>query len=317
MAALSHRLSQLAFAGLLAWGALLFVRLGVEAGPAEEAAHLILLAPLALVPLYLDATLPASFAPAPRALTVLSWALGPAAWLAGASFLLAPGLEAAALTAPWLLVTGGLALWALEGAWSRWRSGRLDAAEALIAVGWATLPGGAVWLLLARGDVDTGYGGLVTLLTAAHFHYAGSFVAIWAGLLGRMARPRGLAALGVALVAGFWGVAVGIALSQGPAGGAIVETVAVVVLAIAAGGAGIAGIVKAGRFEDRVAGLMVAVSGGALALSMALALWFHLGAGRGGPDIGWMVDRHGWLNAFGFGLWGALGWRRLKPRPFP
>ncbi len=315
MPALSQRLSRLAFAGLLAWGALLFVRLRVEVGVAEEAAHLVLLAPLALVPLYLDASLPASFSAAPRFLNAISWVLGPAAWLAALSFLVPSGLEAGALVVPWVVATGALALWALEGAWSRWRTGRLDAAEVLIAIGWATLPGGAVWLLLSRGGVDTGYGDLVTLLTAAHFHYAGAFVAIWAGLLGRMARPRGLAALAMALVIGFWGVAVGIALSRGPAGGALVETVAVVVLAVAAGGTGLLGLVKAGRFEDRFAGLMVAASGGALVLSMGLALWFHLGAGRGGPDVTWMVERHGWLNAFGFGLWGALGWRRLKPRP--
>ena len=315
MPALSQRLSRLAFVGLLAWGALLFVELRVEVGVAQDVAHLVLLAPLALVPLYLDASLPASFGAAPRVLTAVSWALGPAAWLAGASFLVPIGLGAGALVVPWVAVTGALALWALEGAWSRWRTRRLDASEALVAVGWATLPGGAVWLLFARAGVDTGYGGLVTLLTAAHFHYAGAFVAVWAGLLGRLARPRGMAALAGALVVGFWGVAVGIALSRGPAGGAVVETVAVVVLALAAGGTGAWGIARAGRIEDRFAGFMVALSGGSLALSMGLALWFHLGAGRGGPDVTWMVERHGWLNAFGFGLWGALGWRRLKPRP--
>ena len=68
----------------------------------------------------------------------------------------------------------------------------------------------------------------------------------------------------------------------------------------------------------KTGGLMVAVSGGALALAMGLALWFHLGPRLGGgPGVGWMVEHHGWLNAVGFALWGALGWRRLKPRPRP
>ena len=61
---------------------------------------------------------------------------------------------------------------------------------------------------------------------------------------------------------------------------------------------------------------MVAVSGGALALAMVLAGWFQFGdrLGLAPPDIAWMTARHGWRNAFGFGLWGALGWRRVRPQ---
>ena len=98
--ALSQRLSRLAFGGLLAWGALLFFDLAVEDGVAEEAAHLILLAPLALVPLYLDASLPASFGDAPRPLAAISWALGPAAVLAAISFLVPSGLWGRGLDGP-------------------------------------------------------------------------------------------------------------------------------------------------------------------------------------------------------------------------
>ena len=188
----------------------------------------------------------------------------------------------------------------------------------MLAVGWATLPGGAVWWALARAGVETGYGEFVGVLTAAHFHFAGTFAAVWAGLLGRaLGRSRPFAALAVALVAGFWGVALGIAWGQGPSNGSGVETAGVVLLAVAAAALGVTGLVRAGRVESRATGLMLAVSGGSLVLAMGLALWYHVGARVGvpSPDMGWMVERHGWLNAFGFGLWGALGWRRLKPRP--
>jgi hypothetical protein len=317
--ALSHRLARLAFAGMVGWLALLFLPLATAPGAAEEAGHLLLLAPLVLVPLFLVASAPATFGPAPRSLDVASWLLLPGTLGAAGSLLVPAGALAGLLAVPWLLASGAVAVWAVRGGLRRWREGRLDAAEAALTMGWATLPGGAVWLVLARSDVATGYGPLVGLLTAAHFHYAGGLVLVWTGLLGRTLgaplRPL-YRMLIVGLVVGFWGVAVGIALGRGPAGGSLVETVSVVVLAASAIGAGGLGLVRAGRIQDRMAGLMIAVSGGVLILAMGFALWFHLGArlGADAPDVAQMVSRHGWLNAF-FGLWGALGWRRLRPRP--
>ena len=302
---LTQRLSRIAFAGMVAWLGLLFLPLATDTGTAEEAAHLVLLAPLALIPLFLTASVPASFAPAPRVLTAASWLLIPGMIGAAGSLLVPEGVVAGALAA--------------REALGQWQSARLDAAEGALALGWATLPGGAVWLVLARSGIDTGYGSLVALLTAAHFHYAGALVLVWAGLLGRTlpARWHRLhAGLAVGLAVGFWGVAVGIALSRGPTGGSLVEALGVATLTTAAIGVGVLGVIRAGTFEDRTAGLMVAVSGGALALAMVLAGWFQFGARLGidPPDIAWMTARHGWLNAFGFGLWGALGWRRVRPR---
>ena len=319
MPALDLRLARVAFAGMLAWLALLFVPLAADPGPAEEAAHLVLLAPLVLVPLFLAASVPHSFGPAPRLLTAASWAMLPASVMAAGGLVVPVGASAGALVVPWAVATALLALWALSGAWGRWRTSGLPASEAVLALGWATLPGGAVWLLLARSGVETGYSDLIEILTAAHFHYAGAFAAVWAGLLGRVVAPslRTLhAALAITLVVGFWGVAVGIALSRGPAGGSGVETAGVLALTLAAAGLGLMGLWEARRIDGRAAGLMVAASGGSLVLAMAMAAWFHVG-GRwgGGPDVAWMVERHGWLVAFGFGLWGALGWRKVRPRP--
>ncbi len=79
MPALSHRLARLALAGMAGWLALLFLPLATDPGPAEEVGHLLLMAPLVLVPLYLVASVPASFGPAPRALDVASWLLLPGA----------------------------------------------------------------------------------------------------------------------------------------------------------------------------------------------------------------------------------------------
>ncbi len=339
MPALSIRLARSAFVGMIVWLALLFVPLAVDPGPMEEAAHLVLLAPLVLVPLFLQAAAPFSFSARPEPLlTAASWTLLPAAAAASAAFVVPVGASlvlpargtvltgetiAGALVVPWVVATALVAAWALRRAWGLWRDGRLDAPEVLLTAGLAMLPGGAVWLFFARSGVDPGpYGPLVVLLTAAHFHYAAFAVPVWSGLLGRTladaspALRRAHAWLGGGVVVGVWLVAVGIALGGGPAGGALVETLGVLLLTVCAIATGGLGLAVAPRLGGQWDGLMVGVSGGALAFAMALALWFHLGPRLGGgPDVAWMVTTHGWINAIGFGLWGALGWRRLRPRP--
>ena len=316
----SRRLTRAAFAGLAAWMALLFVPLAVPPGPTALGAHLLLLAPLVLVPLFLDAA--AAAAPS-RYVRAASYGVLPAALAFAGSFLVPTGAGAALLILPWAAVTLLVALDALGRLAALWRARRWDAAEVVLASGFGLLPGGAVWAVLSRAGVDPGpYGELVVLLTAVHFHYAAFVAPVWAGLLGRFlaqTRPgwRGLyAAFGLGVVVGTPLVALGIAASRGPAGGAALETVGVVLLTLSAIGIGALGLAVAGRIEDRWGGVMVAVSAGSLVAAMALALWFNVGARLGGaaPDVAWMLPRHGWLNAVGFGLWGALGWRRLRPR---
>ena len=324
MTAVSRRLSRSALVGLVVWSALLFMPVG-GGGVMELGAHLVLLAPLVLVPLFVDAVLSADGRADPL-LRLASWSILPGALAAAASFLVPVGAVAGALVVPWGLATGAVAGWALRTAWRRHRAGGLDVAEGAIAVGLASVPGGAVWLFFARTGLDPGpYGPLVVLLTAAHFHYAAFAAPVWSGLLGRALAGRGgalrraHAASVVGLVVGFWLVAFGIAASRGPAGGAILETIGVVVLVVSAVATGALGLAVGPTLGDRWGGLMVAVSGGALVLAMGLSLWFNVGPrlGIGSPDIAWMLPRHGWLNAVGFGLWGAIGWRRLRPGPAP
>ena len=318
----SRRLTRAAFLGVLVWMGFLFLCLEVPPGPMELGAHLLLLAPLVLVPLFLDAA--ASTTPS-RFVVWASFGLAPAALAFASSFLLPTGRGAALLVIPWAVVTGLIALDALGRLRTLWAHRRWDAAEIVLASGFGMLPGGAVWALLSRAGLDPGpYGDLVVLLTAVHFHYAAFVAPVWAGLLGRFvaaeARPvlRGLYTVcGLGVVLGTPLVAIGIAASRGPAGGAAIETVGVVLLTFSAIGLGTLGLAMAPRVDDRWAGVMLAVSSGSLVAAMGLALWFNVGArfGLASPDVAWMLPRHGWLNAIGFGLWGALGWRRLRLRP--
>ena len=319
----SRRLTRAAFAGLAVWMGLLFVPLAVGPGPIALGAHLLLVAPLVLVPLFLDA---AAAAEPSRWVRAASYGVLPASLVFASSFLVPAGTVAALLVAPWAVVTLLVALDALARLAALWRERRWDAAEVVLASGFGLLPGGAVWAILYRAGIDPGpYGELVVLLTAIHFHYAAFVAPVWAGLLGRFlaqARPgwSGIyGTLGTGLVVGTPLVAFGIAASRGPAGGAAIETLGVVLLTFSAIGLGALGLAVVGRIEDRWGGVMVAVSAGSLVAAMALALWFNVGGrfGLAAPDIAWMLPRHGWLNAVGFGLWGALGWRRLRPRAAP
>ncbi|MEO0558393.1 MAG: YndJ family transporter [Bacteroidota bacterium] len=315
----SRRLTRSAFIGVLAWMGLLFVPLSVS-GPMALGVHLLLLAPMVLVPLLLDAA--ASTRPS-RFIVWASYGLAPAALAFASSFLFPVGRGAALLIVPWTGVTLLIALDALGRLHSLWAERRWDVAEVVLAAGFGLLPGGAVWAILSRAGIDPGpYGELVVLLTAVHFHYAAFVAPVWAGLLGRLvaeARPalrRGFTAFGLGVVLGTPLVAIGIAVSRGPAGGAAIETVGVVLLTLSAIGLGAVGLAMAPRVEDRWTGVMLAVSSGSLVVAMVLALWFNVGGrfGLASPDVVWMLPRHGWLNAIGFGLWGALGWRRLRPR---
>lgn len=302
MPALSRRLSQSALVGLAVWAGLLFVPLGGGAG-ADLGAHLTLLGPLVLVPLYLDAALPASFAPsADPLLTAASWLILPGALSAAASFVVGPGALATALAAPWGAAAALVAAWGVRVAWRRLRAGTLDVPEAALAVGSVALVGGAAALAVA---VPSGP------LVAAYAGHGAFAVAVWAALLGRTLAGRG-AGLRRAHAASAAGLAVGSGLAAVGAvapGGAALGAAGAAVAAASAAAMGALGLAVGPSLDDRAGGLMVAASGGALAVTAALALWL---AATAAADA---LGRYGWLSAVGFGLWGALGWRRFRPRP--
>lgn len=320
---------------MVAWCALLFVPLTSGGGTADLVSRLVLLAVLVVVPLLLETACDLWGGDA-RPMRWAARAALPGALLAAAAFLAPTGPWAGALTLGWMAAAALVAWEGLRRLVGLWREGGggiagarglWERAEATsLAVGMAALPGGAAWLTMSRAGIDPGpYGELIVLLTAIHFHYAAVVVPMWAGFLGRSLRERWPEALGAfrvaaaASVAGTPLVALGIALSRTPAGGTAPEAVGVALLCGGAIGLGALALGLAPRLPDRWGGLMVGTSGGALALAMGLALWFHFGdaLGAGAPDVAWMVPRHGWLNGIGFALWGALGWRRRRPRSAP
>lgn len=95
----------------------------------------------------------------------------PAALLFTAAQGLSPGLNAAALALPWLIVTGLVALVGLGRAW-RARCGPLP--EFVAACGLIFLAIGGGWALADRAGIrPLGFDPAIVLLTGIHFHYAG------------------------------------------------------------------------------------------------------------------------------------------------
>lgn len=232
-----------------------------------------------------------------------------AAACAVASFFAPAGARAALLAAPWALFTALVALYGLGRLLSH---GLARAEEVCVDAGLIYLPVGAGWLLFSRaGAAPAGFGEPVVALTAVHFHYAGFVAPIIAGLAGRRlraedpgaARMFGVVAAGIVL--GMPLVAAGIAASRAlEVAGVAVFTTSLLALA----GLVIARVVP--RVERRAPRALLLLSACALAAGMVLAAGYACGL----VTIPAMVRSHGWTNAVGFGLAGALAWRGLRPK---
>ncbi|PSP49665.1 hypothetical protein BRC67_10685 [Halobacteriales archaeon QH_3_68_24] len=293
--------------------------------PVEQA---LALAPLVLVPLGARmAARPRFRGLADRAHAAATLCQPVGALLVTLSLVVESGVGAAALAAPWVVVT---ALFGLAGL-ARFRDRLLAASgdgtddgssvlRALLApetlidagLGYATV--GSVALVLWHLGATFRFEPVIILLTAVHFHYAGFVLPVFMGLAGRCIGPAGdrvyRPLAGVVLVGPAF-IAVGISFSP------LVEIAAVgaFTTAVAALGGYVALRVAAGR--PRFQRFLVRVAALALPVSMAMALGYGVGAFTGNPPLGLTLDTmvalHGSLNAYGFGFFGVAGWRLSVP----
>ncbi len=226
---------------------------------------------------------------------------------------LRPGLWALLATVPWAAVTALLAVVGLgrimRDTWSR----PIDRLSGDVGLGYLVI--GGLWLLLDRGGLKPlGFDEGIVALTAAHFHFAGFLLPLFAGLIAREMPDSRFAARGVVgTILGVPLVAAGITLTQ------LGKTPA---LEAAAGcGLALSGIVVAilhVRWAlDAVdhawpTRLLLGVAGTALFIAMLMAGSYAIRPyATALPWLGLPQMRalHGTLNAFGFGLCGVLGWR--------
>lgn len=312
------------FVGLALWLGLVARRAPEVADEATLAALIVLFVPLVAVPLALPLTARKHRSEATglsrqlrrfKAAALLG-ALGGLGLCAGA-LLPDPGRAAAiALALPWLACT---VLAALHGAARLLARGRQGLSELAIDAGLLCLPGGALWLLVYRGDLALGgFGGLAALLTAAHFHAAGFGALTMVGLLGRglaeagMPRARRLhAPVAALLLLAFPLLAAGIGAGVRALelAGAALYTLGLPALALLQLAAAI-GL----RGRPLLLRLLLALSAAGLLVSTAFAARYAVQGFYGAAvPIATMLRMHGLVNALGFLGLGLLAWSRLQP----
>jgi hypothetical protein len=236
-----------------------------------------------------------------------------AALLACTSFFLPAGTIAGMLASAWLLLTGVIALFGAL----RLIRGERRLEEICINAALLYLPIGGVWLVASRLGISiAGFGGVIALLTAVHFHFAGFIAPLLAGMTGRRLAAIGtpirllyrIAACGI--IAGPPLVAVGITFS-GP-----LEVVAAVVLATSMTLHGFLVLVPVRRsLPGARPAIFLSASAIASVLAMLFAAHYAVGVFTQGPrlTIPQMALVHGSSNAI-FALGGLLGWGIIRPR---
>jgi hypothetical protein len=272
---------------------------------------LFLFAPLVIVPLGLELTsrmdAAAEFSAPERIARAIQF---PAAALAVAVFLCAPGRLAAGLALGWLAFCGLLAI----GGVMRIVKGAIahvDSACAAIAFLYVSV--GGAWFVASRlGLTPLGFQEPIVLLTGVHFHYAGFAAPLLARSAGRALSPR---LSGGASAALFRGVVTAVLL--GPAilaAGFVIDPRLKLIsaLVLAAGEIGLAiFFLFALRGNGSIAAkFLIAISALSVIFSMVMAGLWAIGEYPLQPFVHLeeMARLHGTANAFGFTLCGLLGW---------
>lgn len=241
----------------------------------------------------------------------------PAALLLLAACLTPAGLIAAGLAIPWLVFTTGLAGTAVARAKREGVRRSLPGLCADAALVFA-LVGGA-WTVAERaGFSPLGFDSTIVALTAVHFHFAGLLLPLFAGLVQRelwFSRFAARAAVGAVL--GVPAVAVGITATQ-LGWGSTLETAAGAGLALVGMAVAILHVrIALEAARPAITRVWLGLAGVSLFFAMVLAgLYAIRSVALPFPWLGvpQMQMLHGTLNAFGFGLCGALGWRGMKKK---
>lgn len=209
-----------------------------------------------------------------------------AALAVGASLYPYQGPIAAGWAALWLIFCSALAV---ESLLSRpfWPAEKLSATAAPVY-----LTVGALWFTAARGGFPLfGFSGLIVLLTAAHFHYAGWALSVIASRLAERRPSRWTRAAAMGVLAGMPLVAAGITWSP------LLEWLGAWFMAASA-----ALVACLQLAERRPLGILSSLC---LLAGMALAVVYSRQEYLGQGDLVPMLRYHSTLNALGF-AWAGL-----------
>jgi hypothetical protein len=301
-----------AAAGVVVW--LITLLLTTSDSELAEMIHkVVLFAILVIVPLGLSVVAP-NDQNASKLYKLIVVAQPLAALITLTAFFFEKGRLSAVLASAWLILNSLIALFGL----ARLTSRRLYPLEELsIDAGLLYLPVAGLWLVIYRlGVQPLGYGEIIILLTAVHFHFAGFATPIIAGMSGRILGGRNhpqrvFAILVVAIVAAMPLVAAGITFSPWLGfAGALLLTAGMVLLAVLTIGWVSPAITSA---TWRVLILIGAVSSCA-AMVLACLYAYSLATKTLIITIPGMALTHGLLNAFGFVTCSLVAWSQIAPQ---
>lgn len=266
--------------GLVLWTVVLL------ALPAPLATRILLLAPLVIVPRLLV------LLPLPVLVGRASgWPALMAAVPSVFAFALAPGPWAGLLAVPWVVVSmlavGGAIRHGVAGMPRILLPRNVGALGADVALAFWGI--GAVFSLVDRLGLDTGFSPAIVLLTAVHFHFAGFGLLGLGSLMATRRQWLGLPVLGLAV--GIPVTALGFVVSSHAIGA---------IGAVLVGSSGIG--VGLALLTERPAGWrrwLTAVAGVALLVGMPMGIAWSLAILTGATflDLDTMVRTHGSLNA--------------------
>lgn len=242
------------------------------------------------------------------------WAVILATWALLLAYLQAPGILAALLVLPWVLVS----IWLLGNAFQKLLLSTITMADKVQFAAYLYFPIGPLAAFSDRLDwAPLGFSPIIILLTAAHFHYAG-FLLPWvlSNLLRQREPSRWQRWVTWAVLLGIPAVAVGITSAQFGVDPWL-ETFAATLMAL--GGLGVAfwhaGLaLESGQTFSRklaILGLFLCLGTGMiLALLYGWRSYFPLPL----LSIPWMYILHGTMNTLGVGAFGILVWGKISLR---
>ncbi|GEL77859.1 YndJ family protein [Tenuibacillus multivorans] len=172
--------------------------------------------------------------------------------------------------------------------------------EILIDMAMMFLAIGGMWFWASEAGIDTGFSPIITWLTGIHFHYAAFMFLVFAGILGRIYKPKGYHLLACAIIIAPVFVALGITFST------FLELVSVIIYII-----GIYGFIvlsfKA-PFQSSWQKWLLRISFLALGVTILFSLIYAFGnwSGMYVITIDFMLQFHGLINAVVFAGTGVI-----------
>ncbi|MCA1054119.1 YndJ family protein [Rossellomorea aquimaris] len=180
-------------------------------------------------------------------------------------------------------------------------------AEISIDVGMMYLFIGGLWFFAYVTGIDTGFGTLITWLTAIHFHYSAFLLPVSLGFFGRLHRSTLYQRVVPILLAGPMLVAIGITFWP------LLEVLFVLFYIVAIYTLII--LAFRTRFATRLQARLIRVSYGSLGVTILFSMMYALGRGFGNwsVSIDFMLMFHGLINCVFFGMMGVIGWVASPP----